>query len=246
MSDIRAILVCVDYWDYLALTLPHNRHHFDDVMVVTTPQDKRSQFVATRYGAQVYMTESFYDDGADFNKWKALEEGLDAYGREGLMCIMDADILWPRDASFTRRKDHLITPTRRMMPSHQEAIPAEHRWKEFPLHGNLGEFAGYSQIFFADDIHLPEPPWHETNWRHAGGADSFFQRLWPDNFKIRPGFEVLHLGESGSNWCGRSTPYLTGETPDPQRQRTMTTRTYMRNRRESLKQTGDPYAWEKL
>ena len=37
---MNAILVCVDYSDLLAITLPHNRHHFNKVMVVTTPEDK--------------------------------------------------------------------------------------------------------------------------------------------------------------------------------------------------------------
>jgi hypothetical protein len=41
----------------------------------------------------------------------------------------------------------------------------------------------------------------------------FFQR-WPEANRVRPDFEVLHLGEPAENWFGRTTPQL-GETKTP-------------------------------
>lgn len=208
---MRAILVSVDYSDILGLTLPWNRHHFTEVMVVTSTTDTRSREVAWANRCQVFATDAFYRDGAVFNKWLALEGGLDAFGRDGWLCIMDADVCWPRDADLSGIvPGNLYTPLRRMMPAIPQEIPAEQEWSRWPLHRQQVEWAGYTQVFFGSDLMLGPPPWHETNWRHAGGADSFFQARWPQSRKLRPPFEVLHIGESGRNWCGRATPYADG------------------------------------
>src|SRR5271165_5034841 len=92
-------MTCVDYAPLLSVTLPYNRHHFQEVWVVTAQRDTATQEVALRNGARVHITDAFYRRGAFYNKWLALEEGLDAMGRSGWLCIMDADVLWPRNLS---------------------------------------------------------------------------------------------------------------------------------------------------
>lgn len=247
---MKAIIVCVDFADLLSITLPYNRHHFDQIMIVTARNDIDTQYLAQKNQCQLLLTDAFYEDGAVFNKWKALEEGLDVLGREGWLCIMDADVLWPKRIEWNPG-DHyqygsisnpgeammsweysllsagnLYTPKRRMweewpaertMPiwwtASGRVVPPESYWSRFPLHRQQQEFAGYSQIFRADDPHLGPAPWHEIDWKHAGGADSFFQMKWPDACKIRPPFEVLHLGPAGVNWCGRASARVDGTLP---------------------------------
>lgn len=98
MSGLRAILTCVEFSDLLEITLPYNRLHFSDVMIVTSTNDASNvQPIATTNNARMFVTDSFYSDGAIFNKFKALEEGLDAFGRHGWLAILDADVLWPKD-----------------------------------------------------------------------------------------------------------------------------------------------------
>jgi len=213
---MRAFLVAVDYADMLSVTLPYNLHHFEEVTVVTTKTDTEIHDICDQYEVNCYQTDAFYHGDSVFNKWRALEECLDVLGRDGLICLMDADVLWPSILPiqlFT--KDYLYTPRRRMMTDLSNfSIPPEDTWEQFPLHRQEVEFAGYSQIFFGNDKHLPQPPWHEINWRHAGGADSFFQQRWPSEYKIRPPFEVLHLGNAGENWCGRASQRIDGSYPE--------------------------------
>ncbi|KKN14996.1 hypothetical protein LCGC14_0990550 [marine sediment metagenome] len=215
----RALIICVDFSDLLAITLPYNRHHFEEVLVVTTPADERSQDVARTWDADVYRTESFYDPGAIFNKWEPLEEGLDVMGREGWICLVDVDILWPKVLpTFDLKPNHLHGPRRRVMANAFATIPND--WSNFPLYlPNSRLIAGYSQIFHADDSHLTGLPWHETNWVHAAGADSYFQRQWPRSNRIRLPFDTLHLGKVGVNWCGRTSPYADGSFPKRAKQR---------------------------
>lgn len=222
---LRAILVSVDYADLLAVTLPYNRHHFHDVMVVTAKRDTATMQVAVANHCRTYVTDAFYERGAVFNKWLALELALDAYGREGWLCVMDADVLWPRQAPLSLEPGNLYTPYRRMWEGYPKApgwfmrippydplgIVPERHWHRFDRHRNVKEWPGYTQIFHASDPALGGTGhWHETDWVHAGGADSLFQRRWTREHKLRPPWEVLHLGEAGQNWYGRATPYLDG------------------------------------
>lgn len=250
---ISAILVSVQYTDLLALTLPYNRHHFYRVTIVTTDEDYPNLApLAQAYEAQVLTTDLFYRNGATFNKWAALEAGLDWMGRGGWICLMDADVLWPKHAPLNLVPGRLYSPLRRMFPIEtlapynpscktcggrgavevtdkdgvlnqrfQTSIPCPERctlpyppeslWTRYPIHRNIHEWAGYTQVFHASDPVLGSPPWHEVDWKHAGGADSFFQRKWTPDKKVRPEWQVLHLGEAGQNWMGRATPLLSGE-----------------------------------
>lgn len=217
-TKINAIMVSVDYTDILSLTLPLNRHHFNTVTIVTTAKDfpNLEQLVSDNK-CSVHMTDSFYANGAKFNKWLALEEALDKHNlrRPGWLCLMDADVIWPHttDIDMILRPGFLYTPRRRIVDPIPAKLPHEIDWSLWPLHQNESEFAGYTQIFHTTDPILGDAPWHQTDWVHAGGADSFFQAKWPLHLKVRPGWQVLHLGPPGVNWCGRASAYLDGAMP---------------------------------
>ena len=153
-------------------------------------------------------------------------------GREGWLAIMDADVVWPAALVLAEfAEGNLYGPRRRMMTDVGRAVPEEKFWGSYPLHGDR-EYAGYSQIFHAEDPHLGIPPWHEVNWRHAGGGDSFFQALWPEAKKIRLPWEVLHLGEAGKNWCGRATRLTSGELPAESEERGEKLRGFISHRKD--------------
>jgi hypothetical protein len=229
---MRAVIVCVDYADILAVTLPWNRHHFTEVMVVTASHDVETSRVADANDARILTTDAFYDNEAVFNKYLPLEYGLDALGRTGWLCIMDADIMWPKILpDFQFQFGNLYGPRRRMMEDLSKIHDINDNWDVYPLHPQEAELAGYTQIFHADDPHLGTAPWHQTNWKHAGGGDSFFQFKWPERSKIRPPFEVLHLGPAWQNWCGRTTPFVDGSVPEKAKERMAQLHQFIRGRK---------------
>jgi hypothetical protein len=211
---MRAILVAVDYADLLAITLPYNRQHFDEVMVVTSLDklDDETRDVAAANDCRVCSTDLFFGGGNAFNKFAALERGLDKFGRHGMLCVMDADILFPKhlpDVAWD--SSVLYTPKRRMFVDITQPIPQEPYWAGYPYPLPNEEFAGYTQIFDADAASQWLPKlWYGMTNPTAGGPDSAFQARWPDNKKLRPGFEVLHLGPACTNWCGRVSKYTDG------------------------------------
>lgn len=208
---MRGVTISVDYSDLLEITLPYNLHHFKDFYVISTPDDLATHSVCSRNGVTCLKTNLFYENGAVFNKWAALEWGLDQIGRYGWLCLIDADVLWPKYIpEWNMKIGNLYTPMRRMAYEIAGVNLGVMDVCHYPLHKYQAEFAGYTQIFHADDPHLPDPPWHQIDWKHAGGADSYFQMMWPIPNKVRPPFECLHLGEDGQNWCGRVTKYTDG------------------------------------
>lgn len=206
-------MVCVDYADILALTLPYNIHHFKSIVVATTPNDVETIKVCNDVGATVHLTEVFYANGAKFNKFAALEECLDIVQHDDWLAIMDADIAIPKIINTDFAIGNLYSPFRRMLLDISNGIPEENTWQQLPLYNYTKEHLGYLQIFHPDDIHLGSRPWHGLNWSHAGGGDSFFQYKWSDKLKLRPDWECLHLGPAEVNWCGRTSVYVNGEKP---------------------------------
>jgi hypothetical protein len=253
MTPLKAFIVCVEYADFLSRTLPVNKHHFSEIHVITTRKDRQTPYVCEKNEVHCHYTDAFYLNGAYFNKYLALEETFDRVGRDGWICIMDADICWPQfiDWSFAipdrtgytfdaskplamqMRPGFLYTPLRRMMVDVPDHLPQEPYWKQFPLHRQQVEWAGYTQIFHGSDWHLGPAPWHQTNWKHAGGGDSFFQQKWSPAEKLRPPFEVLHLGQDGRNWCGRVTMTLDGEVNPNAAIRGKALRDMMKTRQET-------------
>lgn len=214
---MRALTVCVDYHDYLALSLPYNIRHFTEYWVVTSLIDHKTTELCrrlrndNRWPIHLIRTDKFYEDGAAFNKYRAIEAALNIMERRGVLALLDADILWPKVIPpWTPEIGRLYTPKRRMFTRVPLPLPSENNWSAYPLHPQQTEWAGYTQIFHANDPVLNQPPWHDINWIHAGGGDSEFQAKWPREKKLRPPFEVLHLGEGFNNWMGRATPFIDG------------------------------------
>lgn len=238
LGDTRAVLVCVDFSDVLNISLPFNKQHFVSTTVVTHPRDTKTIEVAQRHGADVLLTKVFYEKEAVFNKFAALEFGLDRMGREGWIAILDVDILLPRNMrAWTKRPGCLYTPRRRMfptIPTDVSMVPEERKWRQYKHRMQREPFDGYCQIFHASDPVLGPAPWHVTNWKWCAGPDTFFHQKWRERNKVRPNFEVLHLGEPVRNWAGRVTPYTDGTIPENAAKNEDMVKVFLRARKEAL------------
>ena len=179
-TSARSLVVCVEYDDFLAITLPRNKRHFAQTVVVTRPGDTRTQELAKREGVECYVTDAFFQDGAPFNKGVALEEAFDHIGRDGWLCIWDADTVLPENFSVPAvNEGHLYVPKRRVLE-----YPTTFRdgmdWGELPSPTKAGAFDGYCQLFHASAV--PARPWYATDSQHAGLSDSEFSRHFADTY----------------------------------------------------------------
>lgn len=227
---MRSITICVEFADILAITLPRNAKHFESMTVVTHPGDGETIEVVKSVGnARLVTTDVFWKDGAHFNKWAAMEIGLESMGRHGDMCIIDADILLPDSlGGFEITPGYLACPNRRMLYN-PFAWSEDLDWSQVPIKPEC-EYAGYCQLFNAEDPCLERRPWFDSHWNNASIGDSLFQDRWAPMRKTRPGFTVLHIGPDGVNWCGRSTIRLDGSFPALAVERLVLMRKLMRDR----------------
>lgn len=239
---IRAVVVCVDFADLLAVSLPYNRHHFSDVLVVTTKEDTQTHQVARENRADCFFTPAFYQGGAAFAKFAALECALDHFGRHGWMALVDADTLWPRQLpesatgyapAGSRKPPYQFRDwykeriysfrQRRLLLDVTAPVPDEMEWGSLPLDPQdpnvHAECMGFTQVFHCSARSLPRPPWHDVSLPTAALGDSYFQRHWDLSLKTWLDGAVLHLGDFARNWCGRVTPYRDGSLPDRARER---------------------------
>ncbi len=95
MKRLEAVVICVDYADYLAETLPFLLPHVDDVVVVTTPEDGRTHRVCKRHGVRFLPTRCLYREEEPFNKARGINYGLANLKLDGWVLHIDADIVLP-------------------------------------------------------------------------------------------------------------------------------------------------------
>lgn len=210
----RCILVCVNYDDILAITLPRNIDKFSACCVVTSPEDTATQeLVAMFPEVTLFVTDAFTRYGAAFNKGLAMEEAFDYFGRHGWMLIIDADIVLPATLQLNNVVPGNVYGASRRMLQDPAAYCDGMDWNKLPV-GADKEIAGFFQLFFAaDSVLRTARPWYEPTFSHAGGCDSYFQQLWAPEYRKRLDLHVLHIGPRDTNWFGRSSVRTDGTQP---------------------------------
>lgn len=92
---IDAVIVCVNYADFLAQTLPHNMQFLDEIIVVTDLRDECTRKLCHELGVVCVASDTFYEGGAVFNKAKGIEVALSLLSCDAWVLHMDADIWLP-------------------------------------------------------------------------------------------------------------------------------------------------------
>lgn len=94
---LEAVTICVNYPDFLEVTLPHNLQYFDNVVVVTSFADKETQQICRHYNIDPVITDCFYETEDPFNKAKGINLGLSHLRYNDWVLHLDADILLPHN-----------------------------------------------------------------------------------------------------------------------------------------------------
>jgi len=228
---LEAVVVCVNYGDFLAHTLPQNKNAFDNMVVVTTPTDLYTQAVCEFNNVKCITTDSFYENGASFNKANGINVGLKALKRKDWVVHLDADIWLPtlfrRVLDACELNDSCIYGIDRLMcksyddyqrfMSYQK--PMHEGWVYmhldfFPMGTRLVKYhddgyipIGYFQLFNANKCQN----WYPTEHMTAARTDMQFAMKWPKRKRrMIPELACVHLESEGaimgSNWSGRKTP----------------------------------------
>ena len=126
---LEGVIICVNYSDFLAHTLPHNKTHFDNLIVITDTKDIKTKELCEYYHVKCIQTDIFYENGDNFNKGAAINYGLSQLENKGWVIHLDADIyLPPLTRSILENiplEPHKIYSADRLM------CPSYEKWIEF-------------------------------------------------------------------------------------------------------------------
>ena len=228
---VELLVICNNYSDYLAFTLPLNKHHFDNMVVVTGPDDKKTQKLCEYHHVKCVVSKRMFEDGP-FNKGKAINDGLAALKGLGWIVHMDADmvlppatrIIWERiglDKKLIYGIDRMMCPdfeqwvqfTKEPVLIHENYIYVHSN--AFPVGTRIckwGDGDGYIPIGFFQMWHASLKKVYPEEHGYAGRSDMLFAMQWPRAERsFLPEILGIHLSTAdltaaekmGTNWCGR-------------------------------------------
>jgi len=230
---LEAVIVCVNYSDFLRHTLPSVRNQFNKLVVVTDTKDAETKKCCDFYNVECVQTDVFYEGGDAFNKGKGINEGLKRLSLDGWVLHLDSDIYLPpltRDILENLPLDpqKLYGADRLMCPGYREWLnfldttpPLQDSWifihlDSFPVGVRLAEYknyhGGYEPIGYFQLWNPKGSGVYEYPDQHgfADRTDVLHAKKWPrDKRELLPEVPVIHLESKpgiGLNWKGRTTP----------------------------------------
>jgi hypothetical protein len=236
---LECVITCVDYADFLAYTLPTNRHLFDYTVVVTTPDDLATRKLCEFWEVHCVVTDAFRSRGA-FAKGAGINAGLEVLSKGGWLVHMDADIFLPPlsrqlidaaalDPACLYGVDRMMVPDYASwaaflaLPKMQQECRAYIHPTAFPMGVRIysKDYGGYIPIGFFQMWHPGESGVRSYPDEHtsAGRGDMVFAARWPRSKRgLVPELIAYHLesepADMGANWQGRRTrPF--GPAPAP-------------------------------
>lgn len=188
---IHALTVSVDYSAELARSIDRWVAGLASLTVVTCHRDLATRELAVRAGARVFVTDAFYEEGAFFNKGRALELARGTLPAEDWHLLIDADVIapetWPSVLEAAAPQPGILHGARRVRESGEPIFDAE--------------LAGFFHLWHSSDSRAAAPL--ARDFIHAGNYDSDFLARWPRKLQRILPLELVHLGETGRSWCGR-------------------------------------------
>lgn len=199
-SSLSVIIISVNYNDYLLLTLSHNINIFSNIIVVTTPEDTMCQKICESLDVNIITTDVMYEDGAEFNKGKAINKAIKSIENPGFILLLDADII-VKDKINTTELDinTLYTSDRWICDDFL-------KFKKIQNDFNVESFTKYESnkgLGFFQLFHISK----EESFPESSNDASFSDLLFRDKFVKRKEINntLIHLGEAYKNWKGRET-----------------------------------------
>jgi hypothetical protein len=234
-TRIEAVVVCLDYADFLEQTLPHNLPHVDRLVVVTGREDKATKAICEKWSVECVATDAFTEKGDIFNKGHAINMAMSALRQRGWILHLDADIVLP--LQFRNMLDKSALKPDCLYGAERVNVVGWHRWEhlrkdffekpqfsyrymmstpaDLPIGANVIHkqygYApiGYFQLWHSRFMHENDLRYPDTEGS-AEHADMQWALRWPrGNRLLLPTVRVFHLesekADMGVNWGGRRT-----------------------------------------
>lgn len=161
---IEALVVCVDFSDFLEISLPINKHFFDRILVVTSLNDNKTREICEKNDVDYFPTNLFYKDNSLFNKGLALSEAMNHLEFKDVVCVLDSDIIL--STNFREKLDlqnfcdsKFYGFGRHFIYSYEDWLDYQNGIKKLDdFQFIIGTGNGYGQIFSYKELIKKTPP----------------------------------------------------------------------------------------
>lgn len=209
---LHAITVCVDYADFLRLSIFWNKRLFDRWTIVTVPEDKDTIQLCEENGLEIAFTERLKFNNANFNRGAAINDGIAAAKPTDWVAIIDADTLLLEDLRPQLHDTYSLYSTHRTYLFGWDSFVG---WlKGEPLRACCNHDCSYG---FLQVVHNGHPyvqgGWYSEQHGDASASDLDFRDRWEFNHERKHFTQCcVHVGPTAINWHGRkSAPFYTKE-----------------------------------
>ncbi len=240
-NRLECVIVCRDYGDFLAETIPLNIPHFDRVVVVTTAADWLTRDVCRKWSVECVLTDAFTEKGDHFNKGHAINVGLARLRQRGWVLHLDADIALP--LTFRNMLDKSALQRDCLYGAERACVTGWDHWQKVKATWHTDPQFAHKYFVMTPD-HTPISPhvvhkhhgyvpigffqlWHSAYFQahefrypdtesNAENMDVQFAIQWPRHKRILlPTIRVYHVeserAHMGANWNGRKTKPFTAD-----------------------------------
>ena len=202
---LSVIIVSVNYNDYLLVSLSNNIKYFEDITVVTSSDDLVCQKICDIFGVKCIITDRIYEEGASFNKGKAINDGIKSIDNPDWILLLDADIVLTKKIDINDDVDVLYTSDRYICKDYNTYKDWQGGKIEIDKVGKYetNRGLGFFHLFNINSSDInKELPFPESS-NDASWSDLHFRDKFTKKSKIDK--SVIHLGPTYKNWKGRKT-----------------------------------------
>jgi hypothetical protein len=234
MKKLECVIVCINYTDFLAHTLPFNKKHFNKMVVVTDTKDIETKKLCEKWNVTCISSDDMYvNDATVPNKGIAINIGLKHIDCNDWVVIMDADIWLPDETRTILNKNNLDESKlygidRLMCNSYEEWINFIYSTKSIyegwiyqhcdffkigtrliQYHGDLYWPIGFFQLWNANKTNIKTYPIANALPGYDR-VDVQMLKLFPtEKRELLASLICIHLAsedhKQGQNWKGRGT-----------------------------------------
>jgi len=205
---IEGITVCVDYDDFLKITLPLNKRFLNKTYVVTESRDSKTIKVCQDNNVEIIYSTRIHESDKDvFNRGKGINTALRYIQRIGWVILFDSDIIFP--SNFREKIENYQLETNCIYGLGKKVFESKESWNsqtESYVNGDFGY--GHFQLFHGQSPNIQGG--YNENFKMANLSDVEFKNRWKRKQKSlwdnnTPEY-IFHLGIEKTNWGGRVTP----------------------------------------
>lgn len=203
IPKIDIIIVSVNYNDTLPITLSSIPPELNTT-VVTTSDDTGCQRICRQFNVNCVISNRIYEDDAEFNKGKAINDGIKSLKNPDWILLLDSDIYLQSDfleiLKLTNLTFQELFICKRLLIDSYEIFT---EWEKGENVGVMERAKGYGYFHLFNIKSTKQRPIFPENYKDASFSDLEFR----DSFKSKKELDtyVVHLGSTNQNWKGRIT-----------------------------------------